>query len=154
MVHKAIELWLFPGDSRLIPMLEAAALDAGLASSEERIEAIRRVRELLERFRQHPLWEEINSASERYHEIPYSRLSENRPETGYMDVLYHTSGGWQVVDFKTDSIRSDRERDHLAAGYAKQMRRYASAVQALLGQPAEIRICFLDDNGKVVVVPT
>ncbi len=152
MVHKAIERWLFPDDAHLIPMLESAALNAGLASTEQRIEAVRRVRELLGRLRDHPLWDEMNSALERHHEVPYSRMVGEHAETGYIDLLYRTPAGWQVVDFKTDSIRSAAERETLISQYHRQMNRYAEAVTELLGELAKIQICFLDDVESINTV--
>ena len=152
MVHKAIELWLFPDNARLIPLLETAVLNAGLANSTQRVEAIRRTVELLERLRVHPLWEEINSISERHNEVPYSRMTGEHAETGYIDLLYRTSAGWQVVDFKTDSIQSDAIRNKLIAQYKQQMNRYENAVETLLGQIPKSRICFLDDYESVNIV--
>jgi ATP-dependent helicase/nuclease subunit A len=152
MVHKAIELWRFPEDARLIPVLETAALNAGLTSSEQQVKAVRRAVELLGRLRAHPLWEEINSAKARYHELPYSRMNEKHSETGYIDLLYCDLSGWQIVDFKTDSISSTWERDNLIALYGRQMNRYFGAVQELLGQQAQLQLCFLDDRGSVNIV--
>lgn len=151
MVHKAIELWLFPEDARLIPTLETLTLNAGLTSERQRVTAVRRAVELLGRLRAHPLWDEIDSADERYHEVAYSRMVGERAETGYIDLLYRTQAGWQVVDFKTDSIRSSAEREALMAQYGRQMSRYADAVMGLLGEPAQVQICFLDDDGRVGV---
>jgi ATP-dependent exoDNAse (exonuclease V) beta subunit len=107
MVHRAIELWLFPGDARLFPFLEATVLHAGLSSVAQQTAAISRTGELLNRLRAHPIWEEINSAEACYHEVPYSRMNGERAETGYIDLLYCTRAGWQVVDFKTDLIRNE-----------------------------------------------
>jgi ATP-dependent helicase/nuclease subunit A len=153
MVHKAIELWLFPEDPRLIPMLEAAALQAGLASESQRIEAVRRVRELLERFRLHPIWDEIDSADERHHELPYSRMAEGRAETGYIDLLYRNTDGWKIIDFKTDIIRNEAVRTKLAGLYKIQMLRYEKAIETLVGQAPQVCICFLDDHGSLNIHP-
>ena len=152
MVHKAIELWLFPTDARLILLLEAAALNAGLASQDQRSEAVRRARELLERFQMHPLWQEIDSALERHHEIPYSRMVAELAETGYIDLLYRTASGWQLLDFKTDAIHNLTQRQALVGKYARQMQRYTGAVESLLGAQAQARMCFLDDMGRVALV--
>ena len=108
---------------------------------------------LLERFRHGPLWSLIDGTSDRHHEVPYSRLSGDRAETGYVDVLYRSAGSWNVVDFKTDSIASDGERLRLVEQYSPQLRRYVQAIEALLHEPAQGQICFLDDNGKIRVVP-
>jgi ATP-dependent exoDNAse (exonuclease V) beta subunit len=152
MTHKALELWLSVDDPRLITLLESLALGAGLATQEQRVEAVRRVRELIERFCTHPLRDEIESADERHHEVPYSRVSREFSETGYVDLLYRKGNIWYMVDFKTDSIRSDKERDELVNLYRRQMNRYSDAMEHLLGESAHLHICFLDDNGRVGIV--
>jgi ATP-dependent helicase/nuclease subunit A len=152
MVHRAIELWLFPEDSRLIPFLAATALHVGLSNAAQKAAAISRTVELLKKLRAHPVWEEINSAQARYHEVPYSRMNGERAETGYIDLLYYTPTGWQVVDFKTDVIRNDATRAKLIEQYRFQLIRYEKAVNSLLGQTPAIYICFLDDHGYVNVV--
>ncbi|MGC4098975.1 MAG: 3'-5' exonuclease [Nitrospira sp.] len=152
MVHKAIELWLFADNSRLIPFLETAVLSAGLASPEQRVEAIQRTMELLQRLREHPIWDEIDACPERYHEVPYSHMVGEHAETGYIDLLYLASDGWQVLDFKTDSIHNAIVREELIGQYSRQMHRYFSAVEMLLGQSVQVRICFLDDNSRVGII--
>jgi ATP-dependent helicase/nuclease subunit A len=152
MTHKALELWLSVDDPRLNPLLESLALNAGLASIEQRIEAVRRVRELIGRFCAHPLRAEIGLADECHHELPYSRMNGEYPETGYIDLLYRKGDAWHVVDFKTDSIRSVAEGQKLIGKYAKQLRRYAGAVRELIGQAAILSLCFLDDEGMVRLV--
>jgi ATP-dependent exoDNAse (exonuclease V) beta subunit len=139
-------------DPRLIPLLEALALNAGLASNEQRIEAVRRVRELTGRFCIHSLRTEIDSADEHHHEVPYSRKNGIHTETGYIDLLYRKGDAWHVIDFKTDSIRSVVEGKELVGKYSGQMRRYVGAIRELIGQEAELSLCFLDDDGKVMVV--
>jgi ATP-dependent helicase/nuclease subunit A len=151
MTHKALELWLHVDDPHLIPLLESLALDSGLATPEQRIEAVRRVRELIERFCAHPLREEIDHADERHHEVSYSRMNGNRSETGYIDLLYRKGNEWFVVDFKTDAVRSEDQYKKLAETYSQQLERYAGAVKQLLGQEAKTSICFLDNNGKTHV---
>jgi ATP-dependent helicase/nuclease subunit A len=152
MAHKALELWLFPGNPRLQPMLEAAALNEGLAMASQRRAAVRHTILLLERLYGHPLRQEIEQAKARYHELPYSRKVEPYLENGVIDVLYDTGDGWEIVDFKTDSIRGAEEMAALLAKYTGQLRRYASAVEALVGSKARARICFLDSGGQVELV--
>jgi ATP-dependent exoDNAse (exonuclease V) beta subunit len=102
----------------------------------------------------HPLWKEIDSAEARYHEVPYTRMSGDHAETGYIDLLYCTPTGWQVVDFKTDVIRNDMTRSKLIEQYKFQMFRYEKAVSNLLGHKPDVCICFLDDNGSINLVQT
>ena len=113
---------------------------------------MQRARELLERMQAHPFWIELHSATQRYHEVPYSYLVENHAETGYIDLMCCTTAGWQIIDFKTDSIRSAAERDCLTEKYLRQMTKYRSAVEALIGESPSIYVCFLDDCESVNVI--
>ena len=152
MVHKAIELWLFPDNPKLPRLLDAAAKNEGETQPSQRSAAISRAIELLARLQFHPLRKEIEEASECYHELAYTRMVGERAETGYIDLLYRSMTGWQIVDFKTDSIRSAAHRADLINMYSHQMERYASVVLQLLGQPVQARICFLDNQGNVELV--
>ncbi len=154
MVHKAIQLWLFPEDPKLIPMLETAALNTGLAQKSQRTVAVQHAVALLTRLQDHPLRKEIESSTEIFHELPYSRLVKGYTETGYIDLMYLSPAGWQILDFKTDAIRGIEDGVALIKKYSGQMKRYASAVESLLSQKVQTRICFLDDHGEVVLVDT
>ncbi len=150
LVHRALQHWSFPGEAALPRLLELEALEAGLADPDQRSAAVRLAETLLERLHRHPLKQEIDRALERHHEAPYSRLSaRERLDTGYIDLLFRDADGWQIVDFKTDSLRSPLEREAAMRQYDPQMRRYAQAALDLLGEPARVRLCFLDDNGMV-----
>ncbi len=151
MVHKAIQRWVFPGDSKCDALLRTAALDAGLATEVQVQAAVEEAGELLSRLRAAPIFTEIEGVIERYHEVPYTREAGDHAETGYIDVMYRDMEGWQVVDFKTDAIVSEEHRSELVAEYTNQMRRYADAIEALLGETARVKICFLDDMSKVGV---
>jgi ATP-dependent exoDNAse (exonuclease V) beta subunit len=152
MVHKAIQYWLFPVDSHLIPLLEAVAINAGIASEEQRAKVVRRAFELLERLRSHPIWEKINMAMERHHELPFLYQAAGRVENRFIDLLYREESGWQIVDFKTDPIFSDLQKEELVQKYTGQCQRYRRAVRKLLGVEATVSICFLDDRGGVALV--
>ena len=152
LVHKAIQRWVFPGDARFDILLRTAALDAGLATEVQVQAAVDASVELLKRVASHPIRNEIEGAAEHYHEVPYSRMVGDHTETGYIDLLFRDETGWQIVDFKTDAIVSENHRAEMVEMYASQMRRYAGAIETLLGESAQVRICFLDDMGKVGVV--
>ncbi len=152
MVHKAIELWLLPGDPRLLPLLETAALDAGLAMEVHREAAVNEAVELLGRLAAHLIRQEVESAKLCYHELPYTRLVGDRTETGYIDLLYRGDTGWQLLDFKTDSILEPEKRVQLVEEYAPQMQRYVDAIGEMLGEKVLARLCFLDDQGKIGLV--
>jgi len=151
MVHAAIAQWKFPGDVGLERLLETAAMQEGLAAQAQREQAVAKAVMLLERLKADGLYAAIDSADERYHELPYSSMVNGYPQTGYIDLLYRDGGGWHVIDFKTDAIGSKWERDKLVAEYRAQVERYAEVVRRFVGAEMDAAICFLDDQGAVSV---
>ncbi|MBP8998362.1 MAG: UvrD-helicase domain-containing protein [Anaerolineaceae bacterium] len=152
MVHKAIQRWLFPSDLRLTALLEMVTINAGLTSERQRLNATDRATELLARLRRQPIWEEINSAQDRYSELPYTYTVAGRMENRVIDLLYQNSNGWQLIDFKTDPILTHSYKDELVQVYAPQVKQYADVVESKLGHPVQARICFLDNQSNVELV--
>lgn len=152
MVHKAIEVWYFPGDPRLDTLLDTTAFNAGFASAEQRRKSVSHAHELLNRLRQHAVWEEINNAEEKRFEVPYSIVIGGRVEHRIIDLLYRTQKGWHILDFKTDPILSKEHQGELLQKYIPQVRQYRDAVKQLLGVDSSMHICFLDYRGKAELV--
>jgi ATP-dependent exoDNAse (exonuclease V) beta subunit len=125
------------------------ALEAGLTDQVEIAHAIRQARGLLERFRAHPLWAEMNAA-ERWHELPYVVAGD----VGILDVLYRHGSLWTIADFKTDEIRhADQVARRVAEEkYDEQLRRYADAVEAQLKVRPRTMLVFLNVAGQVMIV--
>lgn len=153
MVHRAIQRWVFPPDPQLDKLLEASALEEGLVDLGQRRHAVSEALEHLHRLRQDALWQEVSSAMRRHHEVPYTRMGERqRVDSGVIDLLYQTTEGWNLVDFKTDRIRDETELSTAVEQYAPQLRRYAFAAKELLGIDAAPAICFLDCSGGIRTV--
>lgn len=152
LVHEALRRWRFPdADDTTLPFdafIRPYALEAGLTDPAEIRATIRETTRLLERFHAHPLCAEIRDA-ESYHEVPYT-LPNDR---GIIDVLYRSSEGWTIVDFKTDELRSEAEiRDTIRReGYDKQVQSYADAVARQLGQRPRTLLVFLRVGREVRV---
>lgn len=152
IVHKAIQRWLFPGDPRLNALLEMESYNAGLVTSEQRREVSERATELLKRLQAHTLWKEINLAKDRYSELPYSYMVNDRVENRVIDLLYRDGGGWHIIDFKTDPIQSFARKEHLIQEYAPQVGKYKAFMESKLGTTVSGLLCFLDDQGEVSLV--
>jgi ATP-dependent exoDNAse (exonuclease V) beta subunit len=146
LVHQAIRYWRFPGE-KFDDFIWPFTLEAGLTDQTEIRATIRVVERLLERFRMHPLWAEINAA-ERYHEVPYTLPGDS----GIIDLLYRREAGWVIVDFKTDEIRSETEMwDTIKRnGYDKQARRYTAAVRNQLGIRPRALLVFLQVGSNAI----
>jgi len=153
LVHEALQRWLFPENPHFVEQMEAAALRHGLIALHQRRRAVGDAQRMLTALRIHPLWEEINTAVERRHELPYAlRLEDGTYDNGFMDLLYGSAeNGWTVLDFKTDELSSHAAVDEAIRRHTAQMRRYGRAVQRILNQSPKLKLCFLNTNLGVQV---
>ena len=153
MVHKALQRWCFPEDPLLEQLLLTQAQMGGLLDERLLRQAIHEAEVLLQRFRQHPLYTEMNTALERQHEVPFlGASSQGNVEWGFMDCLYRTQEGWTLVDFKTDELRN---RPALAATQemnTPQIMRYRQAVEQWLGIAPKTLLCFLNAEKTIEVI--
>lgn len=150
IVHESIRRWSFPGSHGFEQMLDAISFEEGLVDRRQREAAMEIASELLNRFRRHPLWSQIEMAEKRYHEIPYTRPGVHlQAETGRIDLLYLEREVWQVIDFKTDELPDASALKRATAQYRPQLQRYLRAVEALLNSKSRARICFLDYQDEV-----
>jgi len=153
MVHKALQRWLFPGDSQLEPLLRSRARQEGLVNEELLRQGLRQSEALLRRFQGHALYAEMNAALERHHELPYvGPPSAGDEGWGFMDCLYRTPSGWTLVDFKTDELRSQQAIDEAVKEYTPQLMRYRRAAEQMLGVAPQAQMCFLNALNRVQVV--
>ena len=150
LVHESLASWRFPDASPSLWM-EARARELGIIDVQQLQDAARRATKLLQRFRAHALYREMDSAQRRLHEVPYSMLVQGQDERGVIDALYLQQGTWTVVEFKTDRVRDAAELQVLLGteDYAAQMSRYVSAVERLVGQRPRAVLCMLDLAGEV-----
>jgi ATP-dependent exoDNAse (exonuclease V) beta subunit len=134
-------------------LLEMSALAQGLIDPGQRERAIREAEKLLGRFREHEVFLEIEGASERLHEVPYTRPHPSwGSDSGRIDLLYRVNDAWHLLDFKSDEIRDDDDLANALDEHRPQIGRYTAAVQQLLGETPQAALCFLDAMGEVKVV--
>lgn len=152
LVHEALAAWRFP-DASFERWCLARARGHGITDAEQLKDAVKQTQKLLERFRGNALYIEL-CASERWHEVPYSLLVNGEVENGRIDVLYRCASAWRVIDFKTDRIRNEGELNAKMAKekYDEQAKRYARAIERLLGQTPQVSLCWLDFGGTVKVL--
>ena len=147
VVHEALASWRFP-DGGFEHWAEARAKGYGITDSGELTSAIRQSRRLLTRFREHSLFDEMDQAERRLHEVPYSLDVGGRVENGIIDALYLQDGTWRIVEFKTDRVKDDADFEKLRKtkekDYVTQAQRYAAAVEQLLGQRPRWVLCMLN----------
>jgi ATP-dependent helicase/nuclease subunit A len=150
LVHEALAAWRFP-DGGFELWAEARARGHGITDADQLVDAVRQSRRLLERFQTHPLFEEMDGADRRLHEVPYTVVVDDRPESGIIDALYQQDGTWTMVEFKTDRVQDQVQLDRLLAedDYLAQVERYVSAAEGLLGTQPRPILCMLNYGGAV-----
>ena len=162
LVHEALAAWRFPdgepstGSGRSFERwAEARARGYGITDSRELADAVRQCQRLLLRFQAHPLYQEMDTAQQRLHEVPYSLTVDGRVESGIIDALYLREGTWTIVEFKTDEVRDQADFERLLADkdYLAQAQRYALAAERLLGRRPRLLLCMLDYAGGVHLLP-
>jgi ATP-dependent exoDNAse (exonuclease V) beta subunit len=148
LTHEALRRWRFPDADNFDVFLWPFALEAGLTDRNEIQATINEVRRMLRRFQLHPSYAEIEQA-DRLHEVPYALPND----TGVIDLVYRSSEGWTIVDFKTDEVRSLEEmRDTIEREqYAEQVRRYIDALAPQIGQRPRGRLIFLRVKNEIQV---
>jgi ATP-dependent helicase/nuclease subunit A len=153
MVHAAIQRGAMPGSAVYERFLENEAFRAGLVDASQHQAAISESTELLERLAAHDLWIEIGSAQNVQHEIPFTTSDpEGVVQSGQIDLLWRDAEGWKIVDFKTDTLRSDEDLEAAITRHRKQVERYVRSAANILGEQPIGMLCFLDSQEQVELV--
>ena len=128
----------------LVEASTAQAAAEGVLGRENVIEALCRAAldsELVRHAAQCQHWREV------YVGVPYG----DAVLEGYIDLLYEDDDGLAIVDFKTDSWRSESELDAKVDRYRIQLQAYASAVRDAVGRDiARASLLFLARNEAVM----
>jgi ATP-dependent helicase/nuclease subunit A len=145
VVHEALAAWRFP-DGGFERWAEARARGYGITDAQELDDAVRQSRRLLLRFQADALYQEVDQADRRLHEVPYSLEVDGRVESGIIDVLYLRGNTWTIVEFKTDRVKDEADFERLLKekDYVTQAQRYVGAIEHLLGQRPRCILCMLN----------
>ena len=93
---------------------------------------------------------ELATQHEHVKELFVTAPLAGRTIEGYVDLLIEGAQGLVVVDYKTDSVRSEDDVDAKLAVYELQAAAYAVALELATEQPvAECRFVFLTTNGAI-----
>ena len=134
---------LVTGDG-LVEACAAQAAAEGVLGREDVIEALCRAAldsEVVQRAARRKHWREV------YVGVPYG----DGVLEGYIDLLYEDDDGLVIVDYKTDSWRSESELDAKVDRYRIQLQAYAGAVRDAVGRDvARALLLFLARNEAVM----
>ncbi|MCO6449740.1 MAG: UvrD-helicase domain-containing protein [Caldilineales bacterium] len=156
LVHKALQHWRFPNEPDFEKFLKPFALEKGLVGDDAVREATVEAAKILQRFKTHPLFNELTQA-ERMHELVYALETADGLDAGVIDLAARSTPGdpWHIYDFKTDILKRDDDLvSHVTdKHYDKQMRRYISAVEQLIGVKPLATFVFLNAGGLLRLLP-
>lgn len=152
LFHKAVELAIDPTSPKFDGFIATVLASEGVFAEEQRNKIKLRVKTLLERFHSHPVSRTSVSATQRYHELPYTYIVDGRLENGIIDLLFKDENGWNVLDFKTNHIDTAEKKAALSQKYADQLNRYSAVLQQQMGIEVRKILCFLDDHGSISLV--
>ncbi|MDX1664658.1 MAG: 3'-5' exonuclease, partial [Candidatus Promineifilaceae bacterium] len=110
LVHDALAAWCLPGDDHFDGWVRARAFRYGLVDEAHHQQALDRVRELLQRFRNHALYETL-VATTRHHELPYYTDETHLPASdaacegaGQTTAEEHAAGDAADAELRSRSI--------------------------------------------------
>lgn len=152
IVHKLLQRWIFPSEAGFDKILIDLLNSFNVADLELREYLTAQSVLKLEAFASHPIFTEILTAAERYSELPYIVLNRSWMENRIIDLLYRANHEWTILDFKTDPIESDEERNALIDHYRVQVWNYKLAMEKELGQKVRAKLCFLSDRDQISII--
>ncbi len=89
-----------------------------------------------------------------WREVPIGAPSGDVILEGFIDLLFETPQGYEIVDYKTDDIRAS-EMESRMDHYRVQGDAYAELVRAITGKtPVAVSFVFVSTNQVVRIVPT
>ncbi len=93
----------------------------------------------------------MNKAAVRRAEVPYQILLDGTLHSGRLDALFQQEGHWTVVEFKSDAVRDETERQQVLAerDYIAQAERYRAVVTEFAGQTPVVILCWLNVDHRI-----
>jgi ATP-dependent exoDNAse (exonuclease V) beta subunit len=157
VVHRALEIWKFPGDGEVDfqNWAEAEFRGLGLVDEKDQRDGLKRAREMLLRFQDSDLYQRMSESSLLRHEVLFSVMQDrNPPKIGVIDALFKEGDSWFLVEFKTDEIRDQAGFNWIweHEDYQSQVAGYLEATERLLGQRPEPILCFLGYQQKIHLI--
>ena len=157
IVHRALQLWKFPdqGENEFIDWAAVELKSRGVLRESEIKNGYRRIKNILERFQDHELFNRMATAEKLLHEIPYSVGDKNKPyQSGVIDAMFREDGRWFIIEFKSDEIRDKRRFDWVWQNedYQQQVKKYIRAAELVLGEKPEAILCFLNYEKRIHLV--
>jgi ATP-dependent exoDNAse (exonuclease V) beta subunit len=127
---------------------------AELAAQQAHVEAVPELTDTIEAMARSalaaPSVQEAVAGGRLWREIYVAAPVADRAVEGYIDLLYETDQGLVIVDYKTDTVRSEGEIDAKLDRYRLQLAAYALALESSTGLAvSEGRLVFCRPGGPI-----
>jgi len=101
------------------------------------------------------LWQEALQAGEFHTEVPVACIADSGSKratiiNGTIDLVFRVPGGWKIVDYKTNLIGNETQRNILNDFYRTQLDLYASQWETITGEKVLTRSLLYVRNGLEV----
>ncbi|MEF8815283.1 MAG: UvrD-helicase domain-containing protein [Salinibacter sp.] len=151
-LHRLLEQCVRTGRPALWTDKEVVETVLRRAGVEEIAEATGRATTMLDRFLDSQVWAEVQDADRTYVEYPIAHTIRGETEPvvhrGVIDLAWRQAGTWTLVDYKTDRIQGrGPARLSLDHPYVRQLRDYAEAWTATVGEPIGAVTLWFADTG-------
>ncbi len=133
----------------VIHLLQEAGADAGF---------LPQALNALQHFRNSEIWTEIQASETVYTEVPFAisqaenNVSPDKIIRGVIDLVYRLPGGWKIVDYKTNAVKTDEDVQALCEQTADQVNTYAEHWAKFTGEPVVSKGLWLTERREFIIV--
>jgi len=152
IVHLALAQWdcLEYSESELLRLLENYVKREGVFS-DALVDAVQRSHQMLMNLKNDEIYQSIQHAQQRYHEVPFTQMTPVGTVHGVIDLLYQDqNGAWHLLDWKTEWSPKAKIEEN-AQEHLMQMAAYANAVHQSIGVQPDVALCFMVPN--IIICP-
>ena len=145
--HRCMELLDFDAPQTADTVARQAAAETGIG--DEFIPSLTaELADMIEQFRQTPLWQQLASAEQSHRELDFILSTSSATLRGQIDLLTADADGtWRIVDYKSDRLNGADVAEH-SRHHELQMRIYAAAAAGFLGSPPAEAVLYYLRTGE------
>ena len=117
------------------------------------VDAVQRSYQMLRNLKNQHIYQDIQNAQRKYHELTFTISAEIGVLHGIIDLLYQDQrGAWHLLDWKTEWTPK-AEVEENAMRYLVQMAAYTQAARRTLRAQPDVVLCYLYPDVALYQVP-
>lgn len=123
-----------------------------------------KMKDIIRDFKNSDLWTRLQNAEVKYTEVPFSIKIDEEQQlfyklkkdgstpiilNGVIDLIFKENGEWVIIDYKTDNVSSEEDRNTLKEIYNTQLQIYQDTFEEITGEKVkERRLYFIGLSNK------